>query len=205
MPVPSSMPACCPRRLNGWIEHLIEALAFGDVARGGKHTLQPSVPIVQRRGIVGHHRFLTVPGARGELVVGDLLFAEYQFDGRFGPFRIGEVILERRADQLVACAAGERFHLLVDVRDDAGGVGHHQRVDVGFDQRARVELLVAETLIKLLLLGFDLLAHRVVGADQEIADDGVLLVAQRRDRHNRREAAAVLADVGQLVNVLDPA
>src|SRR5471032_2963898 len=45
----------------------------------------------------------------------------------------------------------------------------------------------------------------VVGADQQIADDGVLRVAQRRDRHHRREAAAVLADVGQLVDVLDPA
>ncbi len=32
-----------------------------------------------------------------------------------------------------------------------------------------------------------------------------LRVAQRRDRHDRREAAAVLADVGQLVDVLDAA
>ena len=30
-----------------------------------------------------------------------------------------------------------------------------------------------------------------------------VVVAQRRDRHDRREAAAVLADVGQLVDVLD--
>ncbi len=52
---------------------------------------------------------------------------------------------------------------------------------------------------------FGLLARGVVGADQQVADDGVLRVAQRRDRHHRREAAAVLADVGQLVDVLDPA
>jgi hypothetical protein len=32
-----------------------------------------------------------------------------------------------------------------------------------------------------------------------------LRVAQRRDRHHRREAAAVLADVGELVDVLDAA
>jgi hypothetical protein len=31
------------------------------------------------------------------------------------------------------------------------------------------------------------------------------VVAQRRDRHDRREAAAVLADVGQFVDVLDAA
>ena len=52
---------------------------------------------------------------------------------------------------------------------------------------------------------FRLLARGVVGADQQIADDGVLRVAQRRDGHHGREPAAVLADVGQLVDILDPA
>ena len=84
-------------------------------------------------------------------------------------------------------------------------IGGHQRVDVGFDQRARVELLVAQALVELLLLRFHLLARGVVGADQQIADDPALIVAQRRDRDDRREAAAVLADVGQLVDVLDAA
>src|ERR1700680_4555216 len=53
------------------------------------------------------------------------------------------------------------------------------------------------------LLG--LLARGVVGADQQVADDGVLRVAQGGDRHDRREAAAILADIGQLVDVLDAA
>ena len=52
---------------------------------------------------------------------------------------------------------------------------------------------------------FRLLARGVVGANQQIADDGVLRVAQRRDRHHRPEPAPILADVGQLVDVLDPA
>ena len=188
-----------------FLQRLLEALALGDVARGGEHALQPPVPVVEGGRVVGDHGFLAVPGARGELVVGDLLFAQHQLDARLGPLRIGEVVLERRADQLVARAAGERLHLLVDVGDDAGRIGGHQRVDVGFDERARVELLVAQPLIELLLLRFDLLARGVVGADQQVADDGVLRVAQRRDRHDRREAAAVLADVGQLVDVLDAA
>ena len=85
------------------------------------------------------------------------------------------------------------------------GSVRHQGVDVGFDERARVELLVAQPLIELLPLLFDLLARGVVGADQQIADDGVLRVAQRRDGHHRREPAPVLADFGQLVDVLDPA
>ena len=84
-------------------------------------------------------------------------------------------------------------------------IGGHDRVDVGFDQGARVELLVAQALIELHLLRFDLLARGVVGADQQVADDGALIVAQRGDRHDGRKAAAVLADVGQLVDVLDPA
>ena len=94
--------------------------------------------------------------------------------------------------------------LLTSVMMPRGSHGH-QRVDVGFDQRARVEVLVAQPLVELLPLFFDLLARGVVGADQQVADDGVLRVAQRRDRHHRREPAAVLADVGQLVDVLDAA
>ena len=53
--------------------------------------------------------------------------------------------------------------------------------------------------------GFDLLAHRVVGADQQVADDLSAGVAQRGHRHDGREPAAVLAHVGQLVDVLDAA
>ena len=101
--------------------------------------------------------------------------------------------------------SGERLHLLVDVGDDAEGVGGHQRVDIGLDEGARVELLVAQALIELLLLLLDLLAGGVVGADEEVADDPALRVAQRGDRDDRGEAAAVLADVGQLVDVLDAA
>ena len=146
-----------------------------------------------------------VPGARGQLVVGDFAFAQHPVDAGLGAGRIGEVVLERRADQLVARAAGERFRLLVDVGDDAARIGGHQRVDVGLDQRAGVEVLVAQPLIELHPLLFDLLARGVVGADQQVADDGVLRVAQRRDRHHRRKPAPVLAEVGQLVDVLDPA
>ena len=35
---------------------------------------------------------------------------------------------------------------------------------------------------------FDLLAHRIVGADQQVADDVAVVVAQRRDRHDRPES-----------------
>ena len=54
-------------------------------------------------------------------------------------------------------------------------------------------------------LQLDLLAHGIVGADQQVADDVAVVVAQRRDRHDGRKAAAILADVGEFVDVLDPA
>jgi hypothetical protein len=52
---------------------------------------------------------------------------------------------------------------------------------------------------------FRLLARGVVGANEQIADDDVPRVAQRSDGHDRPEPTAILADVGQLVDVLDPA
>ena len=76
----------------------------------------------------------------------------------------------------------------------------HAREELGFRE---VRLLGRGRGALQLLLGE--LARRVVGADQEVADDGADVVAQRRDRHDGREAAAVLADVGELVDVLDAA
>jgi hypothetical protein len=46
------------------------------------------------------------PAATCPFVVGDLVFSQHQFDGRLGALRIGEVILDRRADQFVARATG---------------------------------------------------------------------------------------------------
>ena len=176
-------------------------------ARCGEHALQLPIPIVEGGLVVGHHGFLAVPGARGEFVVGDLLFAQHPFDTRLGQLWIREVVLERRADQFVARATSERLHLLVDVGDDAGRISGHQRVDVRLEQRASVELMVTQALTEQLLLCFDLLARRVVCADQQVADDAAVIVdvAQRGDRDDGREAAAVLADVSQLVDVLDAA
>ena len=102
-----------------FLQRLLEAFALGDVARRGEHALQLPVAVVEGGRVVGDHGFLAVPGARGELVVGDLASAQHPLDARLGPLRIGEVVLERRADQLIARAAGERLHLLVDVGDDA--------------------------------------------------------------------------------------
>jgi hypothetical protein len=49
------------------------------------------------------------------------------------------------------------------------------------------------------------LARGVVRADQEVADDGALRVAQGRDGDDRGKTASVLADIGELIDVLDPA
>ena len=52
---------------------------------------------------------------------------------------------------------------------------------------------------------FGLLARGIIGANQQITDDRALIVAQRRDRDDCRKTAAILADVSQFVDVLDPA
>jgi hypothetical protein len=124
--------------------------------------------------------------------VGDLLFAQHQFDTRLCTIRIGEVTLERSANQFITSETGERLHLFVDVGNDAGRIGSHQRVDVGFEQGARIKLMVAQALSELLLICLDLLARFVVGADQEVTDDRALSVTQRRDRYDCRKAAAIL-------------
>ena len=63
----------------------------------------------------------------------------------------------------------------------------------------------ARKLVEEGLLGLDLLTCGVVGSDQQVADDPVIDVAQGGHRHHGREPAAVLADVGELVDVLDAA
>ena len=60
------------------LQHLIQAFALRNVARGGEHALQPPVPVVEGGRIVGHHGLLAVPGARGELVIGDLAFGQHR-------------------------------------------------------------------------------------------------------------------------------
>ena len=193
------------RLVSGLPQGRLVLLALGDVARGGKHPLEHPIAVVQGRRVVGHHGLLAVPVARRQFVVGHLLLAQHQVDAGLGAIGIGEEILERGADQLVARTTGQRLHLLVDVGDDARRIGGHQGVDVGFEQRPRVELVIAQALRQLALFGFDLLAGRVVGTDQQVADDGLLRVPQGRHRDHRGQAAPVLADVGQFVDVLDPA
>jgi len=48
--------------------------------------------------------------------------------------------------------------LFIDVGDDTGWIGGYDRVDVGFDEGSRIELMIAETLIEFLLFCFNLLA-----------------------------------------------
>ena len=64
-------------------------------------------------------------------------------------------------------------------------------------------MLIAQALVELLLLCLHLFASSVVGANQQVADDGVAIVAQSSDRHDGRKAAAILANVGQFIDIFD--
>ena len=126
-------------------------------------------------------RFLTthvgsLPRAQ-DLVDAFLLVGPRRRDGGIHELRKAENRVERRA-QLVAHAGEEiRFREVGLVRDR--------------DRVVQVQL--------------DLLTHRIVGADQEVADERVIVVAQRRDRDDGRKAAAILADIGQFIDVFDAA
>src|SRR5205823_8882760 len=99
-----------------------------------KYTLQRPFAIVKGSRIVGDDSQSAIPGARGELVVGNPALGEDPLDSRLGAGGIGEVVLERRPDQLVTRAARQGLHLLVDIGDDAAQVSRHQRVDAALDE-----------------------------------------------------------------------
>ena len=75
--------------------------------------------------------------------------------------------------------------------------------DVGKSLKLFVRL--PQSLVEFVLLGLNRFARSIVRADQQVADDNVLLVPQSRDGNNRRKPAAVLANIRQLVNVFDAA
>ena len=69
--------------------------------------------------------------------------------------------------------------------------------------RFELHVFVLQGLLHLSPFGIHALACGVIGANQQIANDGVMFIAQRSHRHHRREAAAILADIGQLIDVLN--
>src|SRR5207244_3149982 len=75
--------------------------------------------------------------------------------------RIREILLEGRTDQLLAHGSGKGRHLLVHVSDNPQRIGGHQGVDVGFDERPGIELLVTQLLFQPFLLS------AVAGASQD--------------------------------------
>jgi hypothetical protein len=75
------------------LEHLLEALPFGDVACRSKHPLERPVTVVERGRVVGHDGPRVVPGLRGELVVSDGALGQHPLDAGPGPVRIRKLSL----------------------------------------------------------------------------------------------------------------
>ena len=96
--------------------------------------------------------------------------------------------------------------LLARQVDDAGpALIHLQHHPFGREHGDRVAGALQQGSIALELLAFffGLFAGRVVGANQQVADDALFDVTERGDRHDGGEPAAVLAKIGQLVDVLE--
>ena len=81
-----------------FLQFLIHSFVFSHIARGGKYPLQAPISVIESGGVVRDHGLLAIARARGQFVVVNLFFAEYQFDAHLGPLWIGEAVLERRAD-----------------------------------------------------------------------------------------------------------
>jgi len=98
-------------------------------------------------------------------VVSYRLAGQHTLDALPGEVGFGEAGLEGRADQVAALTTGRRFGLAVRVGNRPRRVGRDERVDDRFDERARVELLVAQALVEQPLRVCGLLAQVFVIAD----------------------------------------
>jgi hypothetical protein len=105
--------------------------------------------------------------------------------------RVGSLGIKRRCGRVGGHQQGARSHWKL-VRPRRGTLAPSGSLDRALQGPSLEQRL------------FRLLARGVVGANEQIADDDVLRVAQRRDGHHRPEPAPILADIGQLVDVLDP-
>jgi hypothetical protein len=116
------------------------------------------------------------------------------------PDVIGQVEhFEMPADDLLGAESLDPLRSGVPAHDPPLRIEHDDRV-IGdaLDHQPEALLGPAELL-------FRVPARAVVSADQQVADDSGGRVAESGDRDHRGKAAAVLPDVGQLVDVLDAA
>jgi len=102
---------------------------------------------------------------------------------RVGALGLGEVLLERAADQLVASVTDQPDHLFVHVGDGEVGIDRDQRVDRRLDQPAVVDLRFAELLFEPPLLGN-------VARDREDSLDVALHVLEHRRVERNQEFPA---------------
>ena len=187
----------------GFLQGLLKAFALSDVTRHSKNALQSAIAVIKGGGVVRNHCFLTITGTGCEFVIRDLFIAQHQFDARFCPRWIGEITFERRTDELIAPKACERLHLLVDVGDDAGRIGRHQSIDVGFNQGTRVELLVTQTLVQLYLLSLKLFAGSSFGlAPYEFLAETIIFILKVFSPQVRAQANLEHFEIGGLGNIV---
>ena len=170
---------------------VLETFLLRDVTRRGENTFELSVGRAERRCVVRHRRRLPRSGSHHELVVRDAILGEHLSNAVFGELRVGEILLEWRADERLAIGARHLAHLPVHVADDSERVGGHQRVDIRFDESAVVLLRLAQLSQDPLWLGEIVRNHRE-------PDRNVCVVATQRDRDERRERRAIFADASQL-------
>jgi hypothetical protein len=159
----------------------------------GRHRDLAGLDLRQVQDLVD--QFQQVPAGLRDLVDAVLLVRRGRGCARVHQLRETQDGVERRA-QFVA-HVGQELGL-----GTVGGLGRQ----LGVAHRA-VRLLqrALQVAVQAFLFGLGVFACGVVGADQQVADDGLGRVAQRRHRHHGGQPAAVLAQVGQFIDVFDAA
>ena len=205
---------------------LLRCIFLGDIAEHQHGTDHLTVAVANRCATVGDSALAAI-ACNQYGVVGQALYRamrqgfHYRDSGGLTGFLVDDVknLVHRATDGFRLRPTGELFGKGIQERHARFGIGGYHCIADGVERNGELFLAdlqgdvgLLQLFIRLLLnleqmlsLCFDLLARGVVGADQQVADNCTLSIAQRRDRHDRREAAAILADVGQLVDVLDAA
>ena len=205
---------------------LLRCIFPGDIAEhqhGSDHLI---LAATNRRATVGDIALTPITGNQhgvvGQTVYRALRQGLHDRDrGRATGFFVddGKNFVYRAAAGLRLRPTGEPFGQGIEECHPCFGIGGDYGIADGVERHGELFLTLPQGDIGLLqlfvclllnlkqMLAFclDLLTRGVISTDQQIPDDGVLLVAQGRDRHDCGKAAAIFADISQLVDVLNAA
>ncbi len=121
---------------------------LGNVPRRGEDALHPALGRAEHRRVERHRRLAAALVLEHQFVVGHHAAGQCLLHARVSLARVGEILVEDRADEFSALVARHPAHLLVDVRDEPVWIHSDQAVHRRLDQAAQVGLLLPELILE---------------------------------------------------------